>query len=271
MKSTELATAILAGELPAAAAIGRTDAYDALNAGATGRLPFLGSSTKIDAALGQGILTRVLYMEAAGASGRQACAFRSAGCEAACLVEFTGRMSMNAARRARRRRHASFYADRTRFLADLASEIAHLEREAKRKGMRPAVRLNGTTDLPWERMRFGAHRNLMEAFPNVQFYDYTKFPLNKRGPLPDNYHLTYSFSEKASAPADSTAYLDNGFSVAVVFQASKGNLPVQWRGRRVIDGDKTDARFTDAPGCWVGLSAKGRAKTDTSGFVQGVI
>jgi hypothetical protein len=38
-------------------------------------------------------------------------------------------------------------------------------------------------------------------------------------------------------------------------------------GRRVISGDHDDLRFLDPAGVVVSLKAKGRAKTDASGFV----
>lgn len=277
------AAAILAGTAPAATATGRADMYDVLNRGASGPLPFLGSSTKIDAGTSVGILTKVLYMMPAKASGgASACPFASRGCEAACLAEYTGRMSMDAARTARRRRHASFLADRERFLADVAAEIHAHERAAARAGKRCAVRLNGTTDLLWERFpvtwRGETFPNIMAAFPAVTFYDYTKVPLKARtarGPLPANYHLTYSLSERADADAHAAEYIAAGYSVAVVLRRAKGDMPARWTlpgmgSLPVIDGDKHDARFLDAPGSIVGLSAKGRAKTDASGFVREV-
>jgi hypothetical protein len=278
-----LASAILSGETPAAAAAHGSDAYraglyDALNTGASGPLPFLGTSTKIDAGLGVGVLTRVLYMMPARASGgASACPFASKGCEAACLAEYTGRMSMDAARTARRRRHASFLADQSRFMLDLAHEIEAHERHAIRAGKRCAVRLNGTTDILWERIPVGAHPNIMAAFPGVQFYDYTKIPLSKRDrasrPLPANYHLTYSLSERPDADAHAAEYIRAGYSAAVVLRMAKHEQPPTWTlpgygPLPVIDGDATDCRFMDAPGSIVALSAKGRAKTDTSGFVR---
>lgn len=274
MDATTLASRILDGDLPASAAMGRADAYDALNTGANGSLPFLGTSTKIEASNSAGYLTRVLYMMAAASSGREACAGRSDGCTASCLVEQTGKMSMVAPTRARRRRHASFFADRARFLSDIAREIAAHERAAKRLGKPAAIRLNGTTDLPWESMKVEhggtTYANLMEAFPRVIFYDYTKHTLRTRRrtiTIP-NYHLTFSLSERTDADERAQEYLDAGYSVAVVFAAKKGHLPGTYRGRTVIDGDKSDARFTDPSGVYVGLSAKGRAKKDTSGFVR---
>jgi hypothetical protein len=278
-----IAAAILAGDAPAAAAAHDAGLYDFLNAGATGPLPFLGTSTKIDAGLSVGVLTRVLYMMPAKASGgASACPFASAGCEAACLAEGTGRMSMHASQQARRRRHASFLADRERFLTDIAGEIARHERQARKLGKVPAIRLNGTTDLLWERFpvthqgeRFG---NLMAAFPGVTFYDYTKVPLrartrNGKAPLPANYHLTYSLSERPDADAHAAEYIGAGLSVAAVLRIERHKPPATWTlpgvgALPVIDGDDTDCRFLDAPGSIVALAAKGRAKTDTTGFVR---
>lgn len=273
------AAAILAGDVPAAAAAHDAGLYDYLNQGVNGILPFLGTSSKIATGEGIGVLTRVLYMMPAKASGgASACPFASAGCEAACLAEGTGRMSMHASQRARRRRHASFIADRSRFMMALAHEVEAHEREAMKRGMVPAIRLNGTTDLLWERFPVGAHPNIMAAFPGVRFYDYTKVPLRARASrLPANYHLTYSLSERADAEAHAAEYIGAGYSVAVVMRMGKGEAPERWTlddraginmNLPVIDGDKTDCRFMDAPGSIVALYAKGRAKTDTSGFVR---
>lgn len=253
----------------------RDRAYFMLNANAKGeRLPFLGTSTKIDAGLGIGVMTRVLYMMPARSSGTNACPFASKGCEAACLAEQTGHMSMKGPRRARRRRHASFILDRDRFMADLADEVQAHEASAKRAGKTCAIRLNGTTDILWERIPVRGAANIMAAFPGVRFYDYTKVPLKGRKNLPSNYHLTYSLSERPGAEAHARQYIDAGYSVAVVFAAKKGALPITstvlGSAIPVIDGDKTDVRFLDEPGRIVGLSAKGRAKTDTSGFVRPV-
>jgi hypothetical protein len=44
-----------------------------------------------------------------------------------------------------------------------------------------------------------------------------------------------------------------------------------WQGYPVVDGDKDDLRFLDPKGGHiVALYAKGKAKKDTSGFVQEV-
>jgi hypothetical protein len=102
-----------------------------------------------------------------------------------------------------------YFEDRETFLAQLVKDVSALVRKAERDGFTPLVRLNGTSDIPWERvpvkpvvgstfaMRYGATApNIMALFPDVQFYDYTKVHKRAmafgRGEMPANYHLTFS-------------------------------------------------------------------------------
>jgi len=109
--------------------------------------------------------------------------------------------------------------------------------------------------------------NVMEEFPNVSFYDYTKGFYRMRawldGKMPKNYHLTFSRSEATSDYKIKTI-LELGGNVAVVF---RGSLPKKYMGYKVVDGDKTDLRFKDPKGVIVGLVEKGLAKKDETGFV----
>ena len=95
----------------------------------------------------------------------------------------------------------------------------------------------------------------------IRFYDYTKWPINLR-PEVDNYHLTFSRSEKTTLDEIQTN-LDAGRNVAVVFDV----VPTEWNGWTVINGDDSDERFLDTKGVIIGLKAKGAAKKDKSGFV----
>ena len=121
---------------------------------------------------------------------------------------------------------------------------------------------------------------IFQAFPEVQFYDYTKYTFQERSTnLPNNYHLTYSFSEDTT-PEILADNLNNGRNVAVVFNICKlGNkgkchnkckcpLPETWNGYKVISGNDSDVRFMDPIGVIVGLRANGKARDDDSGFVQ---
>ena len=97
-------------------------------------------------------------------------------------------------------------------------------------------------------------------FPTVQWYDYTK--IANRRDLPANYHLTFSLAESNLDNAKQA--LRNGMNVAAVFR----KVPRVFLGHAVMDGDATDLRFLDPKPVIVGLKAKGKAKKDTSGFVQ---
>lgn len=215
-----------------------------------------------------GILTGILHLSPGDLSGHQVCPSASQGCLAACL-NTAGRGQMTPIQTARIKKTRLFFEDRAAFMQQLAKSIESLIRKAKREGMTPAVRLNGTSDLPWEKIAFGDYRSLFEAFPDVQFYDYTKIRARAlkfaKGWMPANYHLTFSATE--SNHADCEAVAAAGGNVAVVFD----HLPETYLGLPVIDGDVTDVRFQDPAGVVVGLKAKGKAKHDTSGFVRKII
>jgi hypothetical protein len=131
--------------------------------------------------------------------------------------------------------------------------------------MTPCFRLNLTSDLPWEKIKFNG-QNVFDAFPLVTFYDYTKsverMTAFVNGEMPSNYHLTFSRSETNGAIA--LAILRSGGNVAMVFRKS---LPSSYMGFEVVDGDETDLRFLDGKGKIVGLKEKGLAKKDETGFV----
>lgn len=210
-----------------------------------------------------GVLTGILYMAPYNLSGKNVCPNASAGCAAACL-NTSGRGAMHVVQAARLKKTQRFFADRQQFLWDLVNEIRALKRKAQARGMKAAVRLNGTSDLPYEKYKVrDTGKNIMELFPDIQFYDYTKLETRiTKGQLPANYHLTFSRAEDNDHKLD--AVLEHT-SAAVVFS---GELPATWRGYPVIDGDEHDARFTDAgPGTVIGLLVKGQGKKDTTGFV----
>ena len=210
-----------------------------------------------------GVLTGIIYMSPYNLSGKNVCPGASAGCAAACL-NTAGRGAMNVVQAARLKKTQRVFQDRQQFLWDLVNEISALRRKAKAKGMKAAVRLNGTSDLPYERYKVrDTGKNIMQLFPDVQFYDYTKLENRIVGQqLPANYHLTFSRAEDNDHKLEAVL---KHTSAAVVFS---GALPATWRGYPVIDGDEHDARFTDAgAGVIIGLTAKGKAKHDASGFV----
>lgn len=212
---------------------------------------------------GLGYLTAIMYLAPHKLSGHNVCPNASAGCIAACL-NTAGRGAYTKVQNARIARTKLYFSDRAAFMAMLRDEIAAFVRKCTKHGVKAALRLNGTSDLPWETM------GLCEEFPQVQFYDYTKhykrMLRNVLGMHPANYHLTFSRSEDNHAA--SLGVLAAGGSVAVVFDRKQ--IPETWEGFKVHNADETDLRFLDKPGVQ-GLYAKGRAKRDKSGFVVPVL
>ena len=199
----------------------------------------------------------ILHLLPASASGHNVCPFASPGCISACL-NISGRSAFNGVQEARRRRTLLFFEDRAKFWRRLTADIDTLERRARRSGRPVAVRLNGTSDIAWERLKMPDGRTIIDRYPAAQFYDYTKRPGRT---TPPNYHLTFSLSEINRATA--AAELAGGRNVAVVF---RGALPDRCMGAPVIDGDTSDLRYLDPSPVIVGLRAKGRAIGDASGF-----
>lgn len=223
----------------------------------------LSSSAKAKKSLAVGVLNRVLYL-----TSGVFCPAATEGCLSTCLGHSSGRMQLPTSARARDRRTALYLEDQKHFMQLLRSDLMYLSSEARQREMLPAVRLNGTSDLPWERL----HREIFEEFPEIFFFDYTKlFPRMShflRGgsvdhAWPDNYHLTFSYSGKNFG--ESIEILSSGGNVAVVFE---DRLPSKHWNFSVIDGDRHDARFFDPHGTVIGLRAKGSAAKDQTGFVE---
>ncbi len=210
---------------------------------------------------GRGYMTAILYLAPADESGYEVCPMASAGCRKACLNK-AGMGAFSTVQAARIAKTRLYFEDRAAFMAQLVSEVRAFIRKAIKLGLIPVVRLNGTSDIPWERVPVEGKANIMELFPSVQFYDYTK-RYNRRN-LPANYHLTFSLAEDNDGRASAAA--TNGANIAVVFRTDK--FPMTFMGMPVVDGDADDLRFLDGRGVVVGLKAKGPAKKDTSGFVR---
>lgn len=201
---------------------------------------------------GEGYDNHILHLAPSTLSGYNMCPKASKGCAAACL-NTAGRGRFDNVQNSRIRKTLYFVKARQDFMA-------HLTRELERIALRPnaVVRLNGTSDIPWERF------DVIQRFPSIQFYDYTKIASRMNKPLPSNYHLTFSAAE--SNDKDVVQVLVDGANVAVVFN----QLPTSYLGHKVINGDVDDFRFNDPKNVIVGLTAKGRAKQDQSGFVKHV-
>lgn len=222
----------------------------------------------------KGYMTGVLYLAPDTTSGiANTCPFATEGCRKACLFTagHAGFLPNIIPSRIDKTRFFKF--DNEGFMNNLSKSVAALVRKSDREGYTPAVRLNGTSDLPWENVKGAEGKTIMEQYPNVQFYDYTKNPSRMdqyiKGGMPKNYHLTFSRSETNDAAT--MEILKNGGNAAIVFDTKRGRpLPTEWNGYKVIDGDETDVRFLDDKSTVIGLRAKGKAKKDTTGFVLNV-
>lgn len=215
-----------------------------------------------------GYFSAGIHLAPATLSGFNTCPMASVGCAAACL-NTSGHGRYQRTQSARIKKTHWFYKERESFMAQLVWDINAVIRKAGREGKIAAIRLNLTSDVQWENIEYQG-KTIFAHFPQIQFYDYTKIV---RRVLPgsvargiSNYHLTFSRSESNDAQCELA--LSAGANVAVVFHGK--TLPPSYKGVRVVSGDETDLRFLDDKGVIVGLTTKGRAKKDTSGFVVSV-
>ena len=193
--------------------------------------------------------------------GINLCPSASAGCAVACL-HTAGLGGVYPSVGISRMNKANFYVNsKVHFVKLLAYEIQNEIKKAK--GEKVVFRLNGTTDIDFIYL-LKKYANLDAlSLENVYFYDYTKI-LQKaiRYQNAKNYSVTFSRSE--ANENDFLQAVKLGINTAVVFSHS---LPSFYAGAKVIDGDKSDIEMIFNKGIILGLKAKGKAKTDKSGFV----
>ena len=224
------------------------------------------SNTKLRKNEGQGYITAGLSLSPSTEAGiGNTCPHASEGCKAACLDHQGMASVFKKIRESRMNKTRHYYNEREDFFTWLRAEIKRYIRKAIRKDSKLAIRLNVFSDIPWEAS------GIIDEFPEVQFYDYTKNP-RRAGQLRENYWVTFSRSE--SNEEECLEVLRNGGNVTVVFadiggpsfvgnQSGKQLLPDEWHGFEVIDGDTTDLRFDDPKGGRViGLRLKAHSKDE---------
>ena len=177
-------------------------------------------------------------------------------CKGPCL-NTSGHGAMKPAQIARGKRTVFKLLEPEAYESRAVQEVLDHTYRAHRKGMTPCVRPNGTTDegYGW----------LIDIYPTVQFYDYTKslkrVLTNKR----DNYHLTFSYDGTPRNWSECKRAINHGINVAICIGGNREDWPKKIYDRPVIDGDNLhgDLRFLDPKlkrGVFVGLSPKGKAK-----------
>ena len=246
-----------------------------------------------------GFMTAILYLAPYKASGFNICPMAElAGCWKGCLnTAGHGGMSKgnkrfnphgidlpdNAVQRARIERTQLYMNDRVEFFRRLYQEIHAFLRKAERKGLTPVIRLNGTSDILWEKIpvpvsdnKRGIHcifENIFAVFPEIQFYDYTKIAKRMYREMPSNYYLALSYSEASPVYAERCwkAHAETNCSGVIVYRdkdaISQARMFAEESKKRFVDGDANDLRFLDPKGAIVALKAKGTARKDYSGFV----
>ena len=224
----------------------------------------------------QGYNTYILHLAPASLSGHNTCPKATPGCASACL-NTAGRGGMfkkgentNTIQKSRIRKTQLFYDNRDLFMELLVKDINLAIKQSARMGLTPVIRLNGTSDISWEKypVKMGnvTYSNIFAAFGFVTFYDYSKVLGRKVNHIP-NYSLTFSAAD--GNDNDVREAIKQGYNIAVVFGIKKTlPMPESYMGLPVFNGDESDLRFLDPKGVIVGLYAKGKAKKDISGFVK---
>lgn len=205
-------------------------------------------------------LTAILYLAPAKTSGHNMCPSATEGCKAACLFT-NGHGAFPKIQQARINKTLEFFNNRAKFISQIYKELQSFEKKCVIIDRKPAVRLNGTSDIDWGAIA----PEIFNGFPNIKFYDYTKRKKGMKsymdGKCPPNYYLTFSRSE--SNWDFCKTVLDKGHTVAAVFD----EVPDEYEGYKVFNADDDDLRFLDPQGQIAGLKAKGKAKKDNTNFV----
>lgn len=197
----------------------------------------------------KGWTTHILYMapHTQNSLGKNLCSHASAGCAAACLFG-SGRAMYSHVQTGRTNKAEYFLRNRAGFMAHLVQELEKINRNKGDKNV--AVRLNGTSDIPYENIIIREGKNIFQLFPDLTFYDYTKNHNRFKKPLPVNYSLVFSRSENNEEKA--LELLAQGINVAMVFE----KVPESYKGYPVSDGDESDLRFLEQSGFIIGLKYK---------------
>jgi len=209
----------------------------------------------------EGYLTAIMYLAPHTlGGGKTLCPHSTPACREGCLFS-AGRGTTPRVVNARLRRTHRFLYERDAFLDELVGELVQMQEAADRHGLKMAVRLNGTSDILWERELLDG-RTIFELFPRATFYDYTRTPAAHRK-VPENWRLTFSLADEP--PERALDHLAAGRSVAAVVPEEEKPFPGMWFGLgehvvSAVDGDEHDLRFLDPAPALVLLKPKGRLR-----------
>ena len=228
----------------------------------------------------KGCNTGIMYLAPEKLSGEaNLCGHASEACAEACLNTSGLGGVYPSIQRARINKALYFIRERYEFMRQIDKEISKLHRKY---GTDLCIRLNGTSDIPFNNIKLPSGRSIMDLHPFTQFYDYTKdYKKVINNSLP-NYHLTYSIDERDVSSWKGSQVLKSGKNIAIVvsvklynnlFPKNRAddykNYITNDKGEtfELLNGDESDLRFLDRKGIVI-LKAKGKAKNDRSGFVK---
>jgi len=227
-------------------------------------LGMINNGSKHEKAYKFGELVYTIYLAPGNMSGYEVCAGRTIECTKLCLNE-SGHNRMDAKNnfinRSRIGKTKMFFENHEFFTRWVIRDINAGITRAKKQGLKFSVRINNTSDISPELLWIkvdGVKQNILQLFPDIQFYDYTKVQgrLRLMNKYP-NYDLTYSYNGQNMETC--LQLLRAGIKVAMVFE----KVPTEYNGFKVVDGDLYDMRYKDEPGSIIGLKLKKvRSKPD---------
>jgi len=198
-----------------------------------------------------GRLTAVVYLAPAFLSGREVCIKRTDECTTLCLGITSGRMVMTPVQEAMVWKTALRFGAPDLYFTLLCIEIKALVKKAKKLGLAPRVRLDGTSDL-------GDAEKLCALFPECGFYEYTKVARRAHRWLDKHPNLRVALSFTGYNKTECIEYINMGGVVAVATDLTRHDAkPATHWGINVIDGDKHDDVSADPRGSIRMLSWKG--------------
>lgn len=227
------------------------------------------NSPKLEKSLKQNVMTYGVYFAPHTVSGYNVCP-QSSNCCKYCLhgsgrnkLELLSHKEGGPITKSRIKKTKLFFEDKETFMQLLIHEIIQAKKKAEAAGMKFAIRLNCTSDIDLEQFTLGG-KNILQLFPDTQFYNYTKVLEHIRlSEKYGNYDITYSFSGENWDECE--VLLKKGYRVAVVFEDI---LPAEFRGYPVIDANEYNARFLDDGGIICGLTYKRGANDYATGKYQ---
>lgn len=196
-------------------------------------------------------MTYIMYLapHTQNSKGINLCSHASEGCVKSCLFS-SGTARFEKVQNGKTNKSEYFLSDRANFLLQLDKELTKIKKKHLDSDVIPVIRLNGTSDIRFEKFKVREGKTIFELHSDIQFYDYTKNHLRFNGDLPINYHLTFSLSETNYDKA--IELLNKGVNVAMVFKT----VPTQYKGFNVTNGDEDDLTFLHPKGTILGLRYK---------------